>query len=48
MSDWGFAIQIAAGGFGMVFFLLLLLSLIVWATSKVVLRLTKDKAKPQT
>lgn len=47
MSDWGFAIQIAAGGFGMVFFLLLLLSLIVWATSKVILRLTKDKAKPQ-
>jgi Na+-transporting methylmalonyl-CoA/oxaloacetate decarboxylase gamma subunit len=48
MVDWGFAVQVAAGGFGMVFFLLVLLSIIVWATSKVILRLTKDKAKPQS
>lgn len=48
ITDWGFAIQIAAGGFGMVFFLLVLLAVIVWATSKVIVRLTKDKAKPQT
>ncbi len=48
MIDWGFAIQVAAGGFGMVFFLLLLLSIVVWATSRVVLWLTRNKAKPQT
>ena len=48
MTDWGFAIQIAAGGFGMVFFLLALLSAIVWATSKVILRLTRGKTKPQS
>lgn len=45
MTDWSFAIQIAAGGFAMVFFLLALLSLFVWASSRVILRLTKDKAK---
>ena len=48
MSDWGFAIQIAAGGFGMVFFLLLILSVIVWVTSQVILRLNKDKTKSQS
>lgn len=46
MIDWNFALRIAAGGFGMVFFLLLLLSVIVWATSQTILRLTRDKAKP--
>jgi Na+-transporting methylmalonyl-CoA/oxaloacetate decarboxylase gamma subunit len=45
MVDWAFAIKIAAGGFGMVFFLLVLLALFVWATSRIILRLSKDKAK---
>ncbi|NLE94653.1 MAG: hypothetical protein GX600_03060 [Dehalococcoidia bacterium] len=48
MSDWGFAFRIAAGGFGMVFFLLVVLSFLVWATSQAVLRLTKEKSKPQS
>lgn len=48
MIDWDFAIRIAAGGFGMVFFLLVLLSVIVWATSQVILRLSRDKTKPQS
>jgi len=47
MTDWGFALQIAAGGFGMVFFLLVVLAIIVWVTSRVILRLARDKAKPQ-
>jgi len=47
MIDWGFAIKIAAGGFGMVFFLLVLLSIIVWGMSRLILRLARNKAKPQ-
>jgi len=46
MIDWSFALRIAAGGFGMVFFLLVILSIIVWAGSQLILRLTRDKAKP--
>ena len=45
MIDWGFAFKIAAGGFGMVFFLLVLLAVFVWAASRIILRLSKDKAK---
>ena len=45
MTDWDFAIRIAAGGFGMVFFLLALLSLLVWITSRLIVRLTRGKAK---
>lgn len=45
MTDWGFAIQIAAGGFIMVFFLLALLSVIIWAASRMILRAAKNKAK---
>ncbi|MBN1151659.1 MAG: hypothetical protein JXA58_00480 [Dehalococcoidia bacterium] len=46
MIDWSFALRVAAGGFGMVFFLLVVLSFIVWGTSRAILRLTRDKAKP--
>ncbi|TFH37490.1 MAG: hypothetical protein E4G93_00165 [Dehalococcoidia bacterium] len=46
MIDWDLAVKIAAGGFGMVFFLLVLLSVFVSAASRVILRLSKDKAKP--
>jgi Na+-transporting methylmalonyl-CoA/oxaloacetate decarboxylase gamma subunit len=46
MTDWSLAIRIAAGGFGLVFFLLALLSVFVWAASRVILRLTKAKATP--
>jgi hypothetical protein len=45
MIDWGLAVKIAAGGFAMVFFLLAVLYLLVWAGSRVVLRMTKEKAK---
>ena len=48
MNDWGFAIRIAAGGFGMVFFLLVVLSVIVSATSRLILRFSKEKTKPQS
>ena len=41
MVDWNLAVKIAAGGFGLVFLLLTLLSLSVWATKEVLARIEK-------
>jgi Na+-transporting methylmalonyl-CoA/oxaloacetate decarboxylase gamma subunit len=48
MTDWALAVKIAVGGFGMVFFLLVLLSIFVSAASRLIVRLSRDKAKPLT
>jgi Na+-transporting methylmalonyl-CoA/oxaloacetate decarboxylase gamma subunit len=48
MIDWGFAIRIAAGGFGMVFFLLVLLSIIVWGTGVTATRQRQGEASGMT
>ncbi len=45
MTDWGLAVKIAAGGFAMVFFLLTVLSLIIWGVSRILLRAANNKAK---
>ncbi len=45
MIDWGLAVKIAAGGFTMVFFLLTVLSVIIWGVSRIILRLANNKAK---
>ncbi|MBN1857244.1 MAG: hypothetical protein JW846_09895 [Dehalococcoidia bacterium] len=45
MTDWGFAVQIALGGFALVFILLAMLACLVWAGSRILLRVAKDKAK---
>lgn len=45
MIDWDFAVRIAAGGFGLVFLLLALLAGLVWAGSRLLLRLSGDKPK---
>ncbi len=36
--DWGFAGQVGAAGFGMVFALLIILSVVIWLTGKLVNR----------
>ena len=41
MVDWDLAVKIAAGGFGLVFLLLTLLSLSVWFTKEVLERIEK-------
>ena len=43
--DWGFAGQVGGMGFGMVFFLLVILGLVIWLTGIVVGRLTAAKNK---
>ncbi len=43
MTDWNFALQIAAGGFGMVFLLLAILQVLVWAASRLIVRLSRGK-----
>jgi Na+-transporting methylmalonyl-CoA/oxaloacetate decarboxylase gamma subunit len=45
MTDWDFAVRIAAGGFGLVFILLALLSGLVWTVSRLILRFSRDKPK---
>ena len=45
MTDWGFAIQIAAGGFGMVFLLLAVLAVMVSVGAKLIARSEKGKAE---
>jgi len=45
MTDWGIAVKIAAGGFGMVFLLLAILSIQVKITSLVVKKCVKTKPK---
>jgi len=36
--DWGFAGQVGGAGFGMVFALLIILSVVIWLTGKLVNR----------
>ena len=45
MTDWGLAIKIACGGFGLVFILLTLLGVSVWITKIIVDKIEKGKAK---
>jgi Na+-transporting methylmalonyl-CoA/oxaloacetate decarboxylase gamma subunit len=45
MIDWGLAVEIAAGGFGMVFFLLVVLALLIMAGARLVARSAKEKDK---
>jgi len=47
MTDWGFAVQIAAGGFGMVFLLLTLLAIMVAAGARLIARYSADKTQGQ-
>ena len=47
MTDWGFAIQIAAGGFGMVFLLLTVLAIMVSAGARLIARTEKKKTAGQ-
>jgi len=39
MTDWGLAIKIACGGFGLVFMLLTLLSFSIWVTKLILDRI---------
>lgn len=43
MIDWGYALYVAAGGFGTVFVIIAILAIIVWATSRIVIHFTKEK-----
>lgn len=45
MIDWGFAVQIAAGGFGMVFLLLVILAVLITLGARILTRTTKEKGK---
>jgi Na+-transporting methylmalonyl-CoA/oxaloacetate decarboxylase gamma subunit len=42
MTDWGLAITIACGGFGLVFMLLTLLSFSIWVTKLILDRIGSD------
>ena len=44
MVDWNLAVKIAAGGFGLVFIILVILGVTVWVTKLVSNRL--DKGEP--
>ena len=43
--DWGFAGQVGGMGFGMVFFLLVILAIIVWFTGLMLNRFSTEKSK---
>ena len=43
--DWGFAGQVGAAGFGMVFFLLVLLAIVIWLTGLILNKVSADKNK---
>lgn len=45
MTDWGLAIKIACGGFGLVFILLTLLGISVWITRIIAGKIEKGKGK---
>ena len=45
MIDWDFAIQIAAGGFGMVFLLLVILAVLITIGARITTRTVKEKGK---
>jgi Na+-transporting methylmalonyl-CoA/oxaloacetate decarboxylase gamma subunit len=47
MTDWVLAIQIAAGGFGMVFLLLSVLAIMVSAGARLLARAEKKKVQGQ-
>ena len=47
MTDWSFAIQRAAGGFGMVFLLLTMLAVMVSVGARLIARSEKNKAERQ-
>jgi len=44
MVDWGLAIKIACGGFGMVFIILAILCLSVWMTRSVAEKLAEEES----
>ncbi len=46
--DWGFAGQVGAVGFGMVFFLLILLAVVIWLTGLILNKVSTDKNKTDT
>ena len=43
--DWGFAGQVGGTGFGMVFFLLIILAMVIWLTGLLVGRTGSTKNK---
>jgi len=43
MIDWGFAVRIAAGGFGMVFLLLVILAVLIMVGARIMARTSKEK-----
>jgi len=47
MTDWSFAVQIAAGGFGMVFLLLTMLAIMVSIGARLIARSEKSKTEAQ-
>jgi len=47
MTDWNFAIQIAAGGFGMVFLLLAVLAIMVSVGARLIAHSEKSKTEGQ-
>jgi hypothetical protein len=44
MTDWGLAIKIACGGFGLIFIILVILSISAWLTKVITERIVKDKS----
>ena len=43
MTDWGLAIKIACGGFGLVFIILVILGITAWLTKVITKKIIKDK-----
>ena len=43
--DWGFAGQVGGAGFGMVFVLLIILSIVIWLTGRLVSKTGSTKNK---
>ena len=48
MIEWDKVAEIAGGGFGMTFFVLIALSLIVWITGLVLKRISRGKKEGDT
>lgn len=46
--DWGFAGQVGAAGFGMVFALLIILAMVIWLTGIILNRVSAGKNKTDT
>ena len=44
MTDWGLAITIACGGFGLVFIILVILGISAWITKVITERIARDKS----